>query len=116
MDDIETILYVSPKSENDIDDIETIHYASWKMENDIDDTETIPDVSPKKENDIANKETIAYASLRRESEHEIDAKIYNESKLETAAEIGKTNWRERKKNYGKWIGTKQDWYSSFKRI
>ena len=99
MDDIETILYVSPKSENDIDDIETIHYASWKRENDID-----------------NKETIAYASPRRESEHEIEAKIYNESKLETAAETEKTSWRERKKIYGKWIGTKQDWYSSFKRI
>ena len=41
MDDIETILYASPKRENDIDDIEIIPYVSPKRENDIDDREAV---------------------------------------------------------------------------
>ena len=57
MDDIEKILYASPKRENDTDDIETILY-----------------VSPKRENDIDDRETITYASPRRESKDEIDTK------------------------------------------
>ena len=97
MDDIETIPYVSPKRKNAIDDIETIRYASPKSENDIDDIKTIPYASSKRENDIDYRETIAYASPRRESKDEIDKKIYKEPKLETAAEIEKTNCRDRKK-------------------
>ena len=41
MYDIETILYASPKRENNIHDIETISFVSPKRENDIDDRETI---------------------------------------------------------------------------
>ena len=80
MDDIETILYSSPKRENDIYDIETIPYVSWRRKNDIDD-----------------RETIAYASPRKESKDEIDEKIYKEPKLETAVEIERQTAEREKK-------------------
>ena len=82
---------------------------------DIDDIETVPYVSPKRENDIDDREAIAYASPKREGEDEIDKKIYNKPNLETAVEI-EEQIAEREKNYQKWIGTRQGWYSSFKRI
>ena len=80
---------VKIKSDTEMDDIETILYASPKRENNIDDIEIIPYDSPKRENDIDDRETMAYASPRRESEDEIDEKIYEEPKLETAVEIEK---------------------------
>ena len=70
-----------------MEDIEIILYASPKRENDIDDIETVPYVSPKRENDIDDRETIAYASPKTEGEDEIDKKIYNKPNLETAVEI-----------------------------
>ena len=53
--------------------------------------ETIPYTSPKGKNDneIENRGTILYASPRRESEDEIDEKIYKELKLETPAKTEK---------------------------
>ena len=80
MDDVETIIYISPKRENDIDDLETIPY-----------------VSPKRENDIDYRETIAYASQRTESKDKIDEKIYKEPKLQTAVEIEKQTAEREKK-------------------
>ena len=88
---------VKIKSDTEMDDIERIFYASPKMENDIDDIETIPYVSPKRENDIDDRETTAYASPRKESKDEIEEKIYEDPKLETAVEIEKqTAEREEK--------------------
>ena len=88
---------VKIKSDTEMDDIERIFYASPKMENDIDDIETIPYVSPKRENDIDDRETTAYASPRKESKDEIEEKIYEFPKLETAVEIEKqTAEREEK--------------------
>ena len=85
---------VKIKSDTEMDDIERIFYASPKRENDIDDIETIPYVSPKREND---RETTAYASPRKESKDEIEEKIYEDPKLETAVEIEKqTAEREEK--------------------
>ena len=41
------------------------------------------------EYDIEDRETILYASPKRESEEEIDKKIYKEPKLQTPVESGK---------------------------
>ena len=88
---------VKIKSDTEMDDIERIFYASPKRENDIDDIETIPYVSPKRENDIDDRETTAYASPRKESKDEIEEKINEDPKLETAVEIEKqTAEREEK--------------------
>ena len=53
----------------------------------MDDAETIPYASSKREDDIDNREIILYAFPRRESEDEIDIKIYKEPKLETPVKI-----------------------------
>ena len=53
----------------------------------MDDAETIPYASSKREDDIDNREIILYAFPRRESEDEIDIKIYKEPKLETTVKI-----------------------------
>ena len=91
---------VKIKSDTEMDDIETILYASPKRENTIDDIETIPYVSPKRENGIDDREAITYASPRKESEDETDEKIYKEPKLVTAVEIEKQT-AEREKIYQK---------------
>ena len=80
MDDIETVLYASPKRENDIDDIETITYASPKRENHIDDRETLP---------MLPQEGKAKIKLTK--------KIYKKPKLETAVEIEKQTAEREKK-------------------
>ena len=88
------------KSDNEMDDIETVLYASPKRENTIDDIETIPYVSPKRENGIDDREAITYASPRKESEDETDEKIYKEPKLVIAVEIEKQT-AKREKNLSK---------------
>ena len=52
LDDEDDKKDVKIKSDTEMDDIETILYASPKRENTIDDIETIPYVSPKRENGI----------------------------------------------------------------
>ena len=73
-DDEEDKNDVKIKSDTEMDDIETILYASPKRENDTNDIETIPYVSPKRENHIDDRETIAYASPRKKREDQIDKK------------------------------------------
>ena len=97
---------VKIKSDTEKDNIETILYASPKRKYGIDDIETIPYASPKRENDIDDRETNAYVSPRRESEDEIDEKIYKEPKLETAVDI-ENQTTEREQIYQKCIGTRQ---------
>ena len=47
----------------------------------MDETETVPRASWKRENDIDDSKTIVYASPKRQSEDEIDEKIYKQPKL-----------------------------------
>ena len=63
----------------------------------MDETEEISYASLKRKNDIDHSETIVYASPKRESEDEIDEKIYKEPKLETAVEIEKQAVEDEKK-------------------
>ena len=63
----------------------------------MDETEEISYASLKRKNDIDHSETIVYASPKRESEDEIDEKIYKEPKLETTVEIEKQAVEDEKK-------------------
>ena len=67
----------------------------------MDEAERIPDASRQRENDMDDGETIVCASPKRESENEIDEKIYKEPKLETAVEIENHAGQDEKKNYQK---------------
>ena len=62
----------------------------------IDETETIPHASWKRENDIDDSKTIVYVSPKRQSEDEIDEKIYKQPKLKTAVEIEKQSVQDKK--------------------
>ena len=67
----------------------------------MDETKRIPYASRKRKNDMDDSEIIVCASPKRETEDEIDEKIYKEPKLETAVEIEKQDVQDEKKNYQK---------------
>ena len=46
-------------------------------------------IKQESDNEIDDRKTIHYASPRRESDYEIDEKVYKEAKLETAIETEK---------------------------
>ena len=88
---------ISVKIEEDFaDDNNDDVVIKQESDTEMDDAEMIPYASLKKEDNIDDRESILYASPRRESEDEIDEKIYKEPKLETPGEIEIQTENERK--------------------
>ena len=89
MDDIETILYASPKRENDIDDIEIIPYVSPKRENDIDDREAVAPQEGKAKMKLTKK-------YIRNQNLKLQFRLKNKQQREREKNLSKINWNKTK--------------------
>ena len=85
------------KSDTEVDDIEVILYASPKRENDIDDIETIPYVSLKREMALMIRKQPPILPQEGKARRKLTKIIYKQPKLETAVEIEIKLQRQKKK-------------------
>ena len=88
MDDIEAILYASPKRENDIDDIETIPYVSLKREMALM-IRKQPPILPQEGKARRKLTKIIYKQPKLETVVEIEIKLQRQKK-----KLSKVNWNK----------------------